>query len=268
MMPKAILLFLLCCTTLPVRAQKEIDEKNFLRADSLLWSDYERETARLVRLGREMPSLKDSLMAVREALLSRVLTQNEELAVRYAATPSGLERLYMVRLGLDKSRLDEVWRNLPPQMQQSLHGNNLRLHLDTRQMTEGDTLRTFPCHREDGKPFCWEDLRGKPVLLIYGGLGCMGQEGRMALQRFSELAGRTGLVVLIYEPASSVEALADKKRTFGSKYPYLSNFNNPNLMPVLYGAQASPTCFFFDRRHVLRLKSTGLDTDRLAPLLP
>ena len=55
-----------------------------------------------------------------------------------------------------------------------------------RQIEERDSLWEFPCYRDDGNIFDWHGLKGRPVLLLYGGLGCMGEDGRKELELFTK----------------------------------------------------------------------------------
>ncbi|GHT74599.1 hypothetical protein AGMMS50262_07880 [Bacteroidia bacterium] len=36
---------------------------------------------------------------------------------------------------------------------------------------------------------------------------------------------------------------------------------------ILYGAQATPTCFFINKQGIVEMKTTGLDTDKVNQLL-
>ena len=100
------LLFALSATA----KQPPVTEEEYLRADSALWLEYEAFGARLYEQAKANPELADSLEMVAEVELERVLERNAQLALQYAATPSGLKRCFMVRMDVPKSALRRALR--------------------------------------------------------------------------------------------------------------------------------------------------------------
>ena len=239
-----------------------LTEENYLHEDSLLWINFEKETEGLIAILDSLPNQRDSIINVYNVILEKANQKNIELAFKYACTPSGLQRLFMVRNHVSKDSLAKVLNTLPEEMQKSEAGLNIKAHLETEQLAEGNAFFTFPCLDEKGNPFNWETLEGKQILLIYGGLGCMGSNGREALKNLYEQTSRKNLEIIVYWPSSSLEKLQAIRKQFPSDYIFISDFKqDASPMKIKYGCQATPTCFLTDKNHQIVVKSEGLDMD-------
>lgn len=239
-----------------------LTEENYLHEDSLLWINFEKETEGLIAILDSLPNQRDSIINVYNSLNEKANQKNIELAFKYACTPSGLRRLFMVRNYVSKDSLAKVLNTLPEEMQKSETGLNIKAHLETKQLAEGNVLFSFPCQNEEGEPFDWETLKGKQVLLLYGGLGCMGSNGREALKNLYEQTSRKNLEIIVYWPSSSLEKLQAIRKQFPSDYIFISDFKqDASPMKIKYGCQATPTCFLTDKNHQIVVKSEGLNMD-------
>ena len=239
-----------------------LTEENYLHEDSLLWINFEKETEGLIAILDSLPNQRDSIINVYNVILEKANQKNIELAFKYACTPSGLQRLFMVRNHVSKDSLAKVLNTLPEEMQKSETGLNIKAHLETEQLAEGNVLFSFPCQNEEGDPFDWETLKGKQVLLLYGGLGCMGSNGREALKNLYEQTSRKNLEIIVYWPSSSLENLQAIRKQYPSDYIFISDFKqDASPMKIKYGCQATPTCFLTDKKHQIVVKSEGLNMD-------
>ena len=241
-----------------------LTEENYLREDSLLWINFEKETEGLIAILDSLPNQRDSIINVYNIMFEKANRKNIELAFKYANTPSGLQRLFMVRNNVSKDSLAKVLNTLPEEMQKSETGLNIKAHLETEQLAKGDALYAFPCQDEEGEAFNWETLKGKQVLLLYGGLGCMGSEGREALKHLYEQTSRKNIEIIVYWPSSSLENLQAIRKQYPSDYIFISDFKqDASPMKIKYGCQATPTCFLTDKNHQIIVKCEGLDMDAI-----
>lgn len=239
-----------------------LTEENYLREDSLLWINFEKETEGLIAILDSLPNQRDSIINVYNIMFEKANRKNIELAFKYANTPSGLQRLFMVRNNVSKDSLAKVLDTLPEEMQKTETGLNIKAHLETEQLAKGDALYAFPCQDEEGEAFNWETLKGKQVLLLYGGLGCMGSEGREALKHLYEQTSRKNIEIIVYWPSSSLENLQAIRKQYPSDYIFISDFKqDASPMKIKYGCQATPTCFLTDKNHQIVVKCEGLDID-------
>lgn len=150
----------------------------------------------------------------------------------------------------------------------SFHGRLLREYVRTKQVGEGDKLVPFPCQTADGRPFDWKTTRGKAVLLLYGGLDCMGPQGREALQALYDAASRDEWLVIVYQKVSAPEQMQPLKQRFRDAYIYVTDGKEEaSPMCIRYGAQATPTCFLTDKKHRVRLKTVGFSPEQMRPFM-
>jgi peroxiredoxin len=246
---------------------QEITEENYIKADNEIWEIYDRESTNAVEFINIHPEKKDSMKVILNQIYESAQKMNSDTAIKYATVPSGLKRLFMVRLSLSKDTLQSILNSLPSKMQESDYGKSLLLHLKTRQLEKGDLYHDFEAFDSNGSEFRLSMIKSKYILLVYGGLGCMGENGRDFLNNLYIETNRTGLEIVTYWEGSNTEELKEIKELFSLKYIIVSDFLQ-DLSPVkiTYGTQATPTCFLIDENRNIVIKSVGLPEGRLTKL--
>lgn len=261
-------LFLLLVTFSWNAFSQEITEENFRKADSLIWMEYDRAMDFIDSCRKKCPGIGDQLEVQWERIYSIASRKNVKNAIRFAATPSGLQRLFWIRAKVSKDTLTSILKGLPLEMQNSPYGKSLLMHINTKQIQEQDHCYDFKATTVDGEEFSLASLRGKMVLLIYDGLGCMGQHGRDYLYDLYQKTSRDDLEIVVYGLCSDLEDLREMQARYPYGYIFISDFlEDSSPIKIIYGTQAMPTCFLIDREGIVRLKSQGLDTERLDKLL-
>lgn len=254
--------------TAKLYSQEVITEANYLKEDSILWANYECQQEELSQYWETMPDKRDSLQSIFNELYKEAVRINIELAMKYSSVPSGLERLYMIRLDIPKDTLENILNSLNTEMQESPAGRNIRKHLQTKQIQKGDSICTFPCVQSDGKTFDWSITNEKQLLILYGGLGCMGRAGRELLELLYRQTSRDTFLILVYWPCSSLENLQKAKEQYPFEYTFISDFKqDASPMKIKYGSQATPTCFLTDKQHIVKVKCTGLHMELFDPYI-
>ena len=250
-----------------------ITEENYLKADSALWAEFERDTEPLIEQMDAEPERFDALYELYLSVEEATDKKNVELAMEYAAVPSGLRRMYMVRNDIDKKLAQKRLSEIPDSMQQSYYGQLIKQFIEADQVEEGDKYQPFECTGTDGQMFDWSRLDGKKILLLYGGLGCMGQEGRDLLKKWYEQYSRDDFQAVIYAPeVSNFEELVEDKKYWTNNgvidYIAIADFlGDASPIRIIYGSQAKPTCFMIDKDGRVVIKSEGLDTERMETFL-
>ncbi|KIO42931.1 MULTISPECIES: peroxiredoxin family protein [Porphyromonadaceae] len=257
---KYIIILTVFYYTIPAFAQ-EITEENYLQEDSLVWEKYKVIETRMFQLTEKYPEKRDSLLTVLyEKELPSILRESRNLALKYAAVPSGLKRLFMVRLEIPKDTLSRILKSLSPEIRESFYGKCLHRHIITKQIEEGDLYFDFQGSKENGTEFHLSSLAGKRILLLYGGLGCMGEKGRTYLADLYQKYSDDNFEIVVFWPCSSLEELKEYKKRYPFPYTFVSDFFE-DLSPVkiTYGTQATPTCFFIDSRGIVKMRSEGFN---------
>jgi peroxiredoxin len=259
--------FFACCFSVSLFAQ-EITEENYLKLNSVLWKQYELDMETVSKNFKEFPEKKDSLMKVANSIYETASRGTRELAMKYATVPSGLQRLFMVRLDIPKDTLRSIYENLPNKMKISQYGKNILFHLDSEQIKENDKYYDFEATTCEGTTFKLSSFAGKNILLLYGGLGCMGQGGRDYLNSLYGKTSREDFEIVVYETVLDLNNLKNVRTMYRCDFLLASDFlRDSSPVKILYGAQETPTCIFIDREGVVRMKTIGLYENRVDELV-
>lgn len=258
-MRRPISFILMLVLGLTAFASLPITEGNYLHEDSLIWHRLDSISGRIWKEIDNNPTREDSLMGIYRKAFQKSLEENRSTALRYAAVPSGIHRVYMVRGEIGKDTLAALLPTLPDSIRNSYYGKLVERHINTRQLAIGDSLASFPCQLADGTQFDWESLDGKNVLVVYSGYRCMGKEGREALKDLYEATSRNTFEIVHYwiEP-DNLATMRSEAEKYGFKFPIVSDFlRDATPIKIIYGCQGMPTFYFFDSGHRLLDKGMG-----------
>lgn len=255
---------ILCCLAFVQCTSKMYEatrEQEYIKADSTLWAEYEVEGERLAELYAEN---EDSLYIKAVELEAYADLKNKQLAIEYSDTPSGLRRCFMLRLDIEKDTLQSILSNLPRNLRQSECAKAIKEHIATNQMEVGMEFMPIDVVDADGNKIAWDEYQNKSILLIYGGLGCMGRSGRSELATLREEYAGDNLAIVVYYPVSTLEELKEYRDQYSADYIYISELM-PDYSPfkIKYGAQSTPTCFVIDKNGTVVLKTVGFDVQQV-----
>jgi len=247
---------------------QEITEENYRIIDNAIWEEYEQEMEKISECFQAHPEKKDSLIAASDRVSAIASKKNIDAAIKFASVPSGLKRLYMVRLDIPKDTIIAALKTIPDSMQTSPYGKSLLYHIESEQISEGSNYYDFQSVNTEGENFSLSSLEGKNILLLYGGLGCMGEVGRDYLNRIYKETSRDNFEIVVYCPNSNLETLQQVRTVYPCDFLLVSDFlQDHSPMKILYGAQALPTCFFINKKGLVLMKTKGLLQERVSQLL-
>jgi hypothetical protein len=201
-------------------------------------------------------------------LLDRLTEVITEFAVKHSNTYYGVSRLYALRERMDRNLLSQTVKNIQPEILESAYGKSLLLHLQFPELTEGDAYIDFSVPSLQGNNYSISQYlqEKKPVLLILGGLGCMGNRGRELLKSFQQDYGdEVGILAFVF---------ARNKREMEGDIKCSKNVNNCSFLDlnvplisdlrgdhspikIRYGVQTTPTVYVIDPNGTIRLKTIG-----------
>lgn len=241
-----------------VQQAQEITEENYQKLDKEIWDTYQVEVDKISAELKLHPEKEDSLMNVFLEIDNLADKRNIEAAIKYAAVPGGLQRLYWVRLDLPKDTVQAIWNTLPMEMKTSTYGKSLQMHLETEQIKEGDMYYEVEATDTSGIPFRLSSLAGKNVILIYDGLGCAHEESLNYLKQLYASTSRKDMEIVAYCLASSLEKLQDYRKKIEFPGIMISDFKMDHTpFKIRYGAQIRPTIFVIDKTGKVILKIIG-----------
>lgn len=263
-MNKTLLFYILCCLALVQCTPKLHDAKlelEYIKADSTLWAEYELEGERLAELYAEN---EDSLYIKAVELEEYADRKNRDLAIEYSATPSGLKRCFMLRVDIEKDTLQNILSKLPHDLRKSECAKAIKKHIATEQIEVGMEFFPIDAVNADGHKIAWNEYRNKNILLIYGGLGCMGRSGRKELVSLRKEYTDDNLAIIIYYSVSTLEELKEFRNQYSDDYIFISELmSDYSPFKIKYGVQSTPTCFVIDKSGTVVLKTIGFDASQV-----
>ena len=263
-MNKTLLFYILCCLALVQCTPKLHDAKlelEYIKADSTLWAEYELEGERLAELYAEN---EDSLYIKAMELEEYADKKNRDLAIEYSATPSGLKRCFMLRLDIEKDTLQNILSKLPHDLRKSECAKAIKKHIATEQIEVGMEFFPIDAVNADGHKIAWNEYRNKNILLIYGGLGCMGRSGRRELVSLRKEYTDDNLAIIIYYSVSTLEELKEFRNQYSDDYIFISELmSDYSPFKIKYSVQSTPTCFVIDKSGTVVLKTIGFDASQV-----
>lgn len=263
-MNKTLLFYILCCLALVQCTPKLHDAKlelEYIKADSTLWAEYELEGERLAELYAEN---EDSLYIKAVELEEYADRKNRDLAIEYSATPSGLKRCFMLRLDIEKDTLQNILSKLPHDLRKSECAKAIKKHIATEQIEVGMEFFPIDAVNADGHKIAWNEYRNKNILLIYGGLGCMGRYGLRELVSLRKEYTDDNLAIIIYYSVSTLEELKEFRNQYSDDYIFISELmSDYSPFKIKYGVQSTPTCFVIDRSGTVVLKTIGFNASQV-----
>lgn len=255
-----LLCFLVCVQCTP-KLHNAKREQEYIKADSALWAEYELKGERLAELYAEN---EDSLYIKAVELEAYADSKNKELAIEYSATPSGLRRCFMLRLDIEKSTLQDILTKLPRDLRQSECAKAIEWHIATEQVEVGMNFYPIDAIDSDGNKVVWDEYHNKNILLIYGGLGCMGRAGRDELAALRQNYTERDLAIVVYYPVGTLEELQQLRNQYSVNYTFISELKTEySPFTIIYGAQATPTCFLIERNGRVCLKTIGFNPNMI-----
>ena len=247
----------------------ELTQENYLDVVSATWVEYVRWV--VTEYHNKHPEKKDDLNRVIEQISVNANKKSIETAFKYGSIPDVLEAVFSMRIAFQKDVIFSVLKTLPDSMQNSPYGKGLLYHINTEQITEGSKYYNFQATNIEGESFTLSSLEGKNILLVYGGLHCMGESGRNDLTTLYEQTDRNNFEIVFFGCCSSLDELKKISVEFSSlkpNYIFVSDFlNDINSVAINYGCQSTPTCFFINREGLVVMKTLGVVLERITEFL-
>ncbi len=263
-----LILVILILTSTFKSFSQDITEENYLKLDKEIWDFQNQEFSKISKAFELNPEKKDSLIIAGDKIVNVCDNKNLELAIKFASVPSGLQRVFMLRLEIPKDTLKSILKKLPKNMQKSAYGKSIRLHIDSKQMVEGENIFDFQAVDYEGNPFKISNLNGKITLLLYGGLKCIREDGRIFLKKYYDSLNSDKFKIVVFDNESSnAEELKIKREQYGLDFILVSDFKGDHSpMKIIYGAQLTPTCFIINENGEITLRSEGVPEKELESL--
>lgn len=264
---KILIAIIFASTSLIKGFSQEITEENYNKRIKEITEEYSAGMEELGRIYELHPEKKDSLLLIAKQVDENYNNKNYQTALKYASLPNGLINVYMARIDIPKDTLLLFYSKLPTDVQKSEYGESIKFHINSKQVEIGDKFYNFQGTDSNGTPFQLSNLKGKEIFLLYGGLGCIGEEGRVLLNNFNNAMNKDNFKIVIFNSTSNVEELKALKTQYQLDFIFVDDFKKDHSpMKLTYGAQATPTCFVINKNGIITNKFLGLPETELNKL--
>lgn len=191
------------------------------------------------------------------ALINRLSDSTIAFASEHANSYMGVQNLYRVRNKIGRRLLGGLIEKLDEKILESPYGQSLQLHYQSPPLDSGAAFIDFEAPTLEGDNIrLSEVLEEKPALLIFGGLSCMGKQGRELLRSFHEEYGDQ-IAILPFVFARNRDEWIDDGR-FQLDIPLLSDMKGDHSpVKIKYGVQITPTTYVVNRQGIIVWNSPG-----------
>jgi len=267
-----VFIAILCVTQFSFVKAQEITEENYKKMEALIQEEFNQEVAELSEYAQKHPENMDSILNTFEHLLDNFYKKSADNLIKFSSifeVPKFLEQLYALRISTPKDTIRSVLKTIPENMQSSPYVKSLLYHIETEQIKVGSKYYDFQAIGTDGESFTLSSLEGKNILLLYGGLDCMGEGGRNNLSKLNgEINSDNFKIVVFCGKSSDLESLQQERTKYAQSLPFdyylVSDYlGDHSSMKILYGPQATPTTFLINQKGLVVMKTTGFSYEQV-----
>jgi len=192
------------------------------------------------------------------ALIERLHQSNLSFCINHLNSYFSVETLYKLRKKISKDSLNKLLSHMKDDLRHSNYAKSLELHSKSPDLEVGMYFLDFDAITLSGKKLTISELLNeeKPIMLIFGGLGCMGNRGRKALGKFYNLY-KHEIHILPFIFARNREEW-NKDSEYASGIQVFSDMKGDHSpVKIKYHVQTTPTVYIIDRKGVIRWISEG-----------
>lgn len=264
--------FGLALSTISASAQKRGAVSSVSDLDSLVtlkYSSYDTKRDELIKKHEASTDSAERVKLIREynAIDTKCMLDIFNLYAKYSKIEGVVSRLYALRTSVDKAQLEKVLNKISKDVSQSdPYVASIRAHIDSRQIAQGDTVGDFRAKMARGADFRFSEFTGeKDVLLIFGGLDCMGKDMYTILQIMYRKVDLTKLEIVSVFPEEDKAAFEAEVRAKNVPWVSICDFRGDHSpLKIAFGVQATPTCFYIGKGGRVEAISIGVSDDILA----
>jgi hypothetical protein len=180
-----------------------------------------------------------------------------QLCLSNPDSPSALLNLYFLRKRISKGKLTNALNTIGPTLSSNEYAKSLRYYIDHEQLKIGDHCSDFKAQTYSGQSFVLSEvIHQKDVLVIFGGLNCLGKEAvGYYVDLYSQL-DKEKVEIISFLYAENKEQLAPESMKYFNPWPVVSDLKGDHsLTKINYNAQGTPTFEYINSKgRILEMK--------------
>lgn len=264
---KILIISQLCINSIFAQNQDSIC---FEKANKEVWLDFSEKMQRLnTKITNETSGSIQHDKDSSDMILQEYKNNVANIALKYYHLPDGAKRLFTARLNIEKESLRRILDLVPATEENMAYIESLKYHLKHKQIQVGDRFFDFDGVNILGDTIRFSSILNSNLLIIYGGLNCMGEAGRDLVTSLSEKHLESNLKIVVFDDLSqNVSELLAAKDEYSNNYFWISDFKDDHsLMKIRYGLQTTPTFIIIDTNGKVVFKSESLNESDVNDLL-
>lgn len=176
-----------------------------------------------------------------------------------------LEHIYRIRNYIPKERMESDMKTLAPKYNGNTFAVILRQYLESEQVKVGGRYINIIATNHRGEPFDLSKIVGKKeIFLIFGGLGCMGDEALDYLKELYEALNTKKAEIIYISLETKSEEFELECKHFQTLWLKICDMKGDfSPAKIAYNVQATPTCVNIDKKGEIICADQGLSIEFL-----
>lgn len=183
-----------------------------------------------------------------------------QLCLSNANNQDALLNLYFLRKRIPKEELLKAINTISPDLISNEYAKSLKYYIDNDQLSKGDHYFDFIAQTSMGNDFRLSDEinRQKDVLIIFGGLNCMGKETVSDFINLYSKLNKEQVEIVNFLYSADNEHLLQSVVNSGITWPGVSDYRGDHsITKMKYNAQGRPTFVYIKSNGKILLIKEG-----------
>ena len=229
-----------------------------------------------------LTTLKDSILHRRDSLVKVIEGRRRDLNNDYVETfrkyipysEDALADVFTMRSAFGKDSLEKILTSLKPQNRKSLAAKRIRQYLyEDFPSLIGTEFKPFTCYTLTGKKYDWKLIKGKKMLIILDGYGCMNHfdptAGGRYLKSICEKAGNEHFALVAFLYTKDLKQMTEFSELYEIEElnPVSDLEGELSELHLRYQVRGTPTVIYVDKNGIITHYEMGINLDRINEFL-
>jgi peroxiredoxin len=174
--------------------------------------------------------------------------------------PTSLKNLYYLKRNIGKEQLKSTLNSLSEVNKSDIYAKSLDIYINTKQVIEGDRYFDFSAKSSKNEDFLLSNvIKEKDVLLIFGGLSCMGESSRQELRELYSKLDLSKVEVVSFLDVENEEEQKEQIKKYDVNWVTISDYQGVLSNPWLaYVGKGLPTTVYINTKGEILVTRPGL----------
>lgn len=202
----------------------------------------------------------DSIWQNNRGNFKDAICQSFELCKKHTRDTLSYQMVYNIRKHQSKDDLRAYLNTLDELNISSNYIESLRYYVENNQLKKGDNCTDFTAIDQHGYQISLSSLtKQKDILLIFGGLQCMGEEAFLELKNTHTRCDTSKIEIVSFVLAEDIDHMKSEIVKFQVPWAVIANFKmDHSPTKIMYDVQATPKVFQIKKGGIIIEATDGL----------